>query len=250
MVLELQRAERMRDAFDRVRNRVRVVVGRIDAPGIAGPMVRRVADPVERRIAHVDVRRRHVDAGAQDVRAVGELAGAHPPKQVEALVGRTVAIRTVAPRLRQRSPILPDLVGRQAVDVGLAVGDELLRVGVHLLEVIGRVDTSDRLQSKPSQRTSSWIDSTYSTSSLVGIGVVEAQVADAAEFRGDAEIEHDRLGVADVQIAVGLGRKTGVDAAAVAAGLQVFDDDFTDEILCAPGLGRGWLRTAHSLRRS
>jgi hypothetical protein len=97
VILEFQRAQRMRDAFDRVRNRVRVVVGRINAPAIAGPVVRRVADPVQRRIAHVDVGRRHVDAGANDVRAVGKLAFAHSPKQVEALIGGAVSIRTVAP---------------------------------------------------------------------------------------------------------------------------------------------------------
>ena len=41
MVLELQRAERMRDPLERVRQRVRVVVHRVDAPGVAGPVVRR-----------------------------------------------------------------------------------------------------------------------------------------------------------------------------------------------------------------
>jgi hypothetical protein len=38
--------------------------------------------------------------------------------------------------------------------------------------------------------------------------------------------------------------------AAVPARVQVFEDDFTDEILRAPGFGRQWLRTAHSLGRS
>jgi hypothetical protein len=37
------------------------------------------------------------------------------------------------------------------------------------------------------------------------IGVVEAQVAAAAEFLGDAEVQPDRLGVADMQVAVRLG---------------------------------------------
>ena len=74
MILELQRAERVRDAFDRVRDRMRVVVGRIDAPGVAGAVMRRVSDAVQRRVPHVDVRRRHVDLRAQHVRAVGKLA--------------------------------------------------------------------------------------------------------------------------------------------------------------------------------
>ena len=66
------------------------------------------------------------------------------------------------------------------------------------------------------------------------VGVVEAQVAAAAEFLGDAEIEADRLGVADMQIAVRLRRKAGhhlVDAPGVEIGL----DDVADEI--AAGFG-------------
>ena len=39
------------------------------------------------------------------------------------------------------------------------------------------------------------------------IGVVEAQAAVAAEFVSDAEIETDGLGVANVEVAVRLGRE-------------------------------------------
>ena len=47
---------------------------------------------------------------------------------------------------------------------------------------------------------------------LLGVGVVEAQVADAAVIGREAEVEADALGVADVQIAVRLGRKARPDA--------------------------------------
>jgi hypothetical protein len=50
------------------------VVGRIDAPGLAGARVGGVQDAVEDGIAQVHVARGHVDPGAQDARAVGELA--------------------------------------------------------------------------------------------------------------------------------------------------------------------------------
>src|SRR2546426_7551926 len=43
------------------------------------------------------------------------------------------------------------------------------------------------------------------------VGVVVTQVANAAEFTSDAEVEADALGMANVEIAVGLGRKAGVD---------------------------------------
>ena len=64
----------------------------------------------------------------------------------------------------------------------------------------------------------------------LGIGVVEAQIAGAVIFFCDAEIEADRLGVADVQIAIGLGREAGRDATAMFAGDLVGVDDVTNEM--------------------
>ena len=61
------------------------------------------------------------------------------------------------------------------------------------------------------------------------VGVVEAQVAVAAEFLRDAEIQADRLRVADVQIAVGLGREARDDLADAAGG-DVGRDDVANEV--------------------
>jgi hypothetical protein len=47
---------------------------------------------------------------------------------------------------------------------------------------------------------------------LLGVGVVEAQVAGAAVGLRQAEVQADALGVADVQVAVGLGREARADA--------------------------------------
>src|SRR4051794_23953665 len=61
------------------------------------------------------------------------------------------------------------------------------------------------------------------------IGVVEPQMTAPAEHTGDAEIEADRFGVADMEIAVGFRREAGhhrFGAAAVEVGL----DDVADEI--------------------
>ena len=63
-----------------------------------------------------------------------------------------------------------------------------------------------------------------------GVGVVEAQVAGAAELGGDAEIEADRLGVADVQVAVGLGREARGDTSGVLPRADVLSHDGPDEI--------------------
>ena len=79
------------------------------------------------------------------------------------------------------------------------------------------------------------MESTYSLLFLGGVGVVEAQVALAAVLLGEAEVEADRLGVADVQVAVRLRREARVDAAAEPAGAVVLLDDLLDEVQRAPG---------------
>ncbi len=68
VILELERADRMRDALDRVRDRMRVVVHRVDAPRVARPVMMRATDAIQNRVAHVDVGRRHVDLRAQHAR--------------------------------------------------------------------------------------------------------------------------------------------------------------------------------------
>ena len=73
------------------------------------------------------------------------------------------------------------------------------------------------------------------------VGVVEAQVAAAAELAGDPEIEADRLGVADVQVAVRLRRETGDHGLATALA-KVYGDDLANEVAA---LGRGWRLGVH-----
>jgi hypothetical protein len=65
---------------------------------------------------------------------------------------------------------------------------------------------------------------------LLGIGVIETQVACATEFLGCPEVHDKSLGVAYVQVAVGLRRETGVEASAVFAGLQVILYDLLHKV--------------------
>ena len=80
MVLELERAQRVRNLLEGIRQRVREVVHRIDAPRVPRAVMRGVADPVERRVPHVEIRRRHVDLRPQHVRAVRVLPRPHAGK--------------------------------------------------------------------------------------------------------------------------------------------------------------------------
>ena len=134
--LELERADGVADAFDRIGLSVGEVVSRVDAPGGARPRMLGVEDAVQHRVAQVDVGRGHVDPGPQHARPVGELAGAHALEQVEALRRRPAAPRTLAAGLGERAAVLADLVGAQVVDVGLSGLDELDGPLVELLEVV------------------------------------------------------------------------------------------------------------------
>ena len=65
----------------------------------------------------------------------------------------------------------------------------------------------------------------------LGVGVVEPQVTHTGVLLCDAEIQANGLGVADVEIAVRLGRKAGHHATTVLARLHVLRDHRTDEVL-------------------
>src|SRR3546814_2794998 len=84
------------------------------------------------------------------------------------------------------------------------------------------------------QQISKRTDTLFPDTTLFRSGVVEAQVAQAAELGGDAEVQADRLGVADVQVAVGLGREAGADGGMLSVG-QVLAEDMADEVLLFGG---------------
>src|SRR5205823_6209848 len=62
------------------------------------------------------------------------------------------------------------------------------------------------------------------------IGIVIAQVEFTSILHGQAVIEADRLGMADMEIAVRLGRKARVDAPAKSARAIVLFDDLLDKV--------------------
>ena len=221
------------------------VVGRIDAPRVARPRMLRVEDPVQDRVAQVDVAGGHVDPRAQHASAVGELAGAHAREQVEALLGRPVPPRALAAGLGQRAAVLADLVGGEVVHVGLADLDEVDGPLVELLEVVrGEVEVLAPVEPQPADVRLDGVDVLLLF--LHGVRVVEAQVAAAAELAGDTEVEADRLRMTDVEVAVRLGGEAGDDGL-VPALAKVGRDDVADEVAA---LGGGWRLGAHGAEDS
>src|ERR1041384_4486489 len=86
VIFELQRTKRVSHSLDRVRLAMRKIVSRINAPSSGGPMMRRAQDTIHHWVAYVDVRRSHVDLGAQRSASIRELTRPHAPKQIEILV--------------------------------------------------------------------------------------------------------------------------------------------------------------------
>ena len=110
MILELQGADRMRNAFDRIRLTMSVIVGRVDAPFIARTVVRRTQHAVHDGIAQIHIRRGHIDLGAQRATAIGEFAGAHELEQVEVFFDGAVAKRTISAGFCQCAAIFAHLI--------------------------------------------------------------------------------------------------------------------------------------------
>ena len=177
---------------------------------------------------------RHVDLRAQHACAIREFAGAHAAEKVEVLLDAAVAERARSARLGQRAAARAHLLRALVVDIGLAGADQVLGPVVELLEIVrGVEEVVAPVEAEPAHVALDGVDVLLLL--LHRVGVVEAQVAAPAELLGDAEIQADRLGVADMQVAVRLRRKAGDDAG-VTAGGEVGADDVADEVL--PGFAR------------
>jgi len=102
-------------------------------------------------------------------------------------------------------------------------------VGVKLVEVVGGVvEPVVPVEAEPPHVRDDRLD--VLDLFLGGIGVVEAQVAEARVIPRDAEVQADRLGVADVEVSVRLRRKAGDDLAPVLPRPVVLVDDLADEV--------------------
>ena len=138
----------------------------------------------------------------------GKLARPHAAEQVEIFLDGAVAERAVLAGLGQCAAVGAHLLLRLVVDIGLAGADQMLRPGVELIEIVRRVvEVLAPIEAQPAHVALDGVD--VFLLFLGRIGVVEAQVAAAAELLGDAEIQADRFGVADMEVAVRLGRKAG-----------------------------------------
>ena len=154
----------------------------------AGARMLGMQNAVEHWIAQVDVAGAHVDLGAQHARTVRKLAGAHAAEEIEILLDAADAVRAFGACLGERAAGEPHLLLGLVVHVGLAGPNQVLGPCVELLEIIRRVImVLPPIEAEPAHVAHDGID--IFLLFLGRVGVVEAQVAMAAEFLGNAEIE-------------------------------------------------------------
>ena len=124
--------------------------------------------------------------------------------------------------------LIADFLLRLVVDIGVAGLDQALRPVVQALEIVrGVIEIGSPVIAEPVHVGLDGID--IFLLFLGRVGVVEAQMALAGKFLRDAEIKGNRLGMADVQVAVRLRRESGHDPAVLFGG-EIGLHDVADEI--------------------
>ena len=238
MILILQRAQGVGDVLQGILDGMSEVVHGIDAPLVALTVMMSILDAVNDGVAHIEVAALQIDLGAQGVLALRELAVLHALEQVERLLhgtvtpGRTGGGGSVA-------AVLLELLGGQLTNISQSLLDQLYSELIVLFKVVRAVQHLIPLKAQPADIFLNGVHELHIF--LGGVGVVKAQVALAAKLFGSAEVDAQSLAVADVQIAVGLGRETGMDG--LTFKLTAFGNIFNDKLFNKVGsldLFRHW----------
>ena len=214
LVFKFQRTDAVRDLLQSIFNRMRIGVHRIDAPFVAGVVVFGTPDAVNGRVAHIYVGAGHVYLGPQHHGAVEMFGVAHFPKTRQILCRDAIPKRAVNAGLAEVPPVGAHVFGALLVHVGMAGFDQVLRRPVHEIKVItcviemaGAIGLPVKTQ--PAHRVDDAVHELLFL--LFGVGIVKPQVAYPTVITRQPEVHADALGVANMQVTVGLWRKTRAD---------------------------------------
>ena len=231
VVLKLQRAQGVGDSLQSILNGVGKVIHGVDAPFVTLTVMVHMPDAVDNGVAHIEVAGGKVNFGPEGITVILKFAGTHPGEQVQAFLygpvppgglGRGIYI----------APVFLELLGGQLADVGQALLDQLNSVFVVLFKVVGTV--VEPITPVKTQPVNILLDGFDKLHILFGrIGVIHPQIAHSAVFLGSSEIDDQSLAVTDVQIAIWLRRKPGMDRlpGILPAGGNVLINKRVDEIL-------------------
>ena len=199
----------MRNTFYRILYRMRKIVHRIDAPFIAGIMMTHMSNPVYNRISHIDIRACHIYFGTKHFFTVSIYAVFHVLKQLKVFFNRPVSVRAVLSRGFKSPAILFDLVSRQIAYESFSFFDKFNSRFIHLVKII-RCKKESVFPIGPEPLDIRLYRINEFRLFLGGVCIVKSQIELSAILFGKSVIDKYCLGVPDMQIAVGLGRKTGM----------------------------------------
>ena len=126
-----------------------------------------------------------------------------------------------------------EFLGGKLADVGKALLNELHSVLVHLIKVVRGVE--EPVPPVKAQPVDVLLDSLHELHVLLGgVGVVHPQIAQPTILLRRTKVDDQGLAVADMEVAVGLRRKTGMDfhPGVLSAGSDVLINKIVDKILC------------------
>ena len=188
----------------------------------------RMGDSVNDGIPHIDVRRCHIDFRPQNPFAVGEFSGAHTLKQRRRLFSALAPAWALLSGLLQRSPIFPDLIGTQVVNISQTLADQLHRRLIHGVEIIRGPQAFIPREPEPLHI---FLDGIHILHVLFHrISIVVPEIRPPAVLLCGGKVQTDGFGVADMKVAVGFRRKTGIHLSAVGAFLNILLNNLMDEI--------------------
>ena len=219
----------MGNPFDVIAQGVSPVVHRVNAPFVAGMMVRGMPDTIEHRITKPDIGRVDIDLCPQRPRPVRKFAGFHPFKQVTIFRNGTIAKTAFFSETTK----LVGLFRRHVIDVTFAFVYQLERELVKPIEVIRSIKRrAPKIFIGPI--IDEPVDIGHDGIDILGfflgrIGVVHPNVADAVELVRDPEVQADRLGMTDVKITIRLRWKAG-DNLGVVSSPQIIRHNLADEV--------------------
>ena len=237
---KLQRAYRVGHTLEVVALAVSEVVHGINVPFAARAVVGCLDDAVHDGVAEVHVVRCHVDARTQHAAPLVKFAGVHPLEQVEILLHRSAAVGAVGAGSGGRALLSCDLLRGLVVDVGLPLLDHTYCQIVELGEVVRSIVFAVApVESEPVDILADSVDILRIL--FRGVGVVEAQVAGASKLLGNTKVHAYSLGMANVEIAVGLRRETRIETSAVFAGRKVVGHNLFHKVQSLGALCRHFL---------
>ena len=221
MLLEFQRADRMRDPLDGIRQRMRKIIHRIDAPFIARPVMMRMGNTIDDRITQDHVRCSHIDLGPQDLLPIAEFTRLHAGKQIQVFLNTAIAIGALFARFRERATVGLDLSSRQVIDISEPLPDEFYRIVIEFVEVIRSIEHA--VLPGKAQPMDIRLDRINIFRILFRrIRIIETQIAQAMIVLSQTKIQANGLGMADMKITIRLRREPRMDTLCILPVLQIF----------------------------